>query len=243
VGEERDARAYRLVRRYQKTWPPGSFLACLAQDVVNELVADREVTRFKPGEDLVVEGQPAGEVFLLMDAIVKVTVRFSGGITVLAVLAGGDITGEMAVAEDSACSATVTACRYGAEAVAVPGEEFKAVMGKSPAAAMVLAADLSCKLRAANRRRADFVARKVPARLARLLAEMAEEYGQPVPGRPELLLQLGFPQEEFATLIGAREAAVSAALKDLRGRGILEWGYRGVTIFDMDALRAAHDAE
>ncbi|MGH3185670.1 MAG: Crp/Fnr family transcriptional regulator [Streptosporangiaceae bacterium] len=211
----------------------------MTQEVLDDLVADREVACFAAGQALVVEGDPAGEVFLLINAIVKVTVRLSRGTKLLAVMAGGDIAGEMAVAEGGICSATVTASRDNTVAVAVPGEEFKAVMSKFPTAALLLAAELSCKLRAANRRRADFTAHKVPTRVARVLAEMADDYGQAVPGRTECLLHLGFSQQEFATLIGAREAAVSDALRDLRTRRILSWGYRAVTIHDMNALRAA----
>ena len=182
-------------------------------------------------------------MFLLINAMVKVTVRHSRGTKLLAVMAGGDIAGEMAVAEGCIRSATVTASRDDTVAVAVPGEEFKAVMGKFPAAALLLTAELSRKLRAANRRRADFTAHKVPARVARVLAEMADFYGQTVPRRTERLLQLGFSQQEFATLIGAREAAVSDALRDLRARRILSWGYKTVTIYDMDALRVACGAD
>jgi len=239
MGEERDAQACRLVRRYRESWPPRSFLARLPQDILDDLITDRYVTRFAAGQALVVEGEPAGEVFLLINAIVKVTVRLSRGTKLLAVMAGGDIAGEMAVAEDGVRSATVTASRDGTVALAVPGEEFKAFMGKFPDAALLLAAELSRKLRAANRRRADFTGHKVPARVARVLAEMADDYGQTLQGRTERLLQLGFSQQEFATLVGAREAAVSDALRDLRTRGILSWGYRTVTVYDMDALRAA----
>lgn len=217
-------------------------MACLDQKVLDDLAADREGTRFTMDEALIVEGESASDVFLLVDAVVKVTVELNQGTTLLAVRVGGDIVGEMAVIDGDICSATVTASRNEITAVAVPGDEFRSVMDRSPATARLLASDLSRKLRASNRRRADFTARKVPARVARVLAEMADDYGRSIQGRTERILQIGLSQEEFATLIGAREAAVSDALRNLRTRGILRWGYKTVTIYDMDALRAAGDS-
>jgi CRP/FNR family transcriptional regulator, cyclic AMP receptor protein len=217
-------------------------MARLDRNVLDDLVADREVARFAAGEALIVEGDLSSDVFLLINAVVKVMVELNQEMKLLAVRAGGDIVGEMAVADGDTCSATVIASRDETMAVAVPGEEFKAVMKRSPDAALLLASELSRKLCASNRRRADFTAHKVPARVARVLAEMADDYGRSAPGRTERTLQIGLRQEEFATLIGAREATVSEALRDLRRRGILRWGYKNVTVHDMAALRAAGDS-
>ncbi len=237
---EHELQAEYLVQQFRGSWPSASFMARLDRDALDALVADRRAARFAAGQSLIVEGEPAANVFMLISAPVKVTAKLDQGTALLAVRIGGDIVGEMAVADGGVRSATVTAARDDTIAVAVPAEEFVSVIDRSPTAARLLASELTRKLRAANQRRVDFTAYKVPVRVARVLAEMADEYGQPVERKPSVrTLRLGLSQGELATLIGAREASVADALKDLRSRGILEWGYKTVTIRDVQALRIA----
>jgi CRP/FNR family cyclic AMP-dependent transcriptional regulator len=231
----------RLIQEHARSWPAASFLARLDRDVLSALVIGRRVTHFAAGAHLMVEDDPAAEVFLLVSGLVKVTARLSQGSALLAVRVGGDLLGEIAVADGGARSATVTAVgRGGAAAIAIPGQDFTSAMDRYPAAARLHAATLTRKLRAANRRRVDFTACQVPVRLARLLAEMAQDYGKAA-DHPKgvITLRVGLGQAELATLIGAGEASVSDALRDLRCRGILAWGYREVHITDLAALRAA----
>lgn len=191
-----------------------------------------------PGQTLIAEGESAGPVFLLLEAMVKVTMRVSRGPAFLALRIGGDIVGEMAVADGGVRSATVTVLRDRGMAVVVPGDGFLAVMGRYPAAGRLLAAGLSRKLRASDRRWADLTAHRVEVRVARVLAQLADDYAQPEPGRPsELALRIGITQRELATLVGAKEAAVSCALKKLRAQHILTWGYQSATISDIESLR------
>jgi CRP/FNR family cyclic AMP-dependent transcriptional regulator len=216
-----------------------SFLARLEPTALELLIADRPGMRLAAGQPLIVEGDAADGVFLLMDAVVKVAVRLGRGPALLTLRVSGDIVGEMAVADGGARSATVTATRNGA-VVVVPGDEFMAVMGRYPAAGQLLSAELSRRLRASDRRWADFTGCKVDVRVARVLAELAERYGQREPGRPSaLVLRFGLTQKELATLVGAGEAAVAEALKKLDDRQIITRGYREITILDLESLRTA----
>jgi CRP/FNR family transcriptional regulator, cyclic AMP receptor protein len=229
-----------LVRKHQASWPVTSFLAGLERQVLDELVAGKRGIRLRAGKAILVEGEAPGDVFLLIDALVKVTARLGKGMALLAVRVGGDIVGEMAVADGGACSATVTANRDGGLAVAVPGDEFLAVIGRHPAAGKLLTAQLSRKLRAADRRRVDFTVYKVPERVARVLAELADDYGRREPSRPATLtLRIGITQRELATLVGAAESTVHEVVAELEARNILAWRYRAVEIHNIEALRLA----
>jgi CRP/FNR family transcriptional regulator, cyclic AMP receptor protein len=231
-----------LVRKHRAFWPETSFLARLERQVLDELVAGRQGIRFPANQAIITEGEPAGDVFLLLDAVVMVTARFGKGTALLAVRVGGDIVGEMAVADGLARSATVTATRHGDLAVAIPGDEFMAVVERHPAASRLLTAQLSRKLRAADRRRTDFTAHKVPQRVARILAELADDYGRPERNRPgTLTLTIGITQGQLATLVGAGESTVQQVLKELGRQKILNWGYRAVDICDIEALRQFAD--
>jgi CRP/FNR family cyclic AMP-dependent transcriptional regulator len=240
MGTADTLQANRLVQQFRRTWPSASFMARLDQDVLDALITGRWGNRFAAGENLIVEGESTTDVFMLITASVKVTAKLDSGTALLAVRIGGDIVGEMAVADGGRRSATVTAARDDTIAIAVPGEEFFSIVNRHPGAAHLLAAELTRKLRAANRRRVDFSACKVPVRVARVLAEMVEHYGQPIERKPSVrTLRVGLSQGELASLVGAKEASVSEALRELRSLRILEWGYKTVTVRDLPALRIA----
>jgi CRP/FNR family cyclic AMP-dependent transcriptional regulator len=240
MGSEPELQALHLAAIHRPSWPQTSFLAQLQPEALAELLAGRLGMPLAAGQSLIVQGGAVDAVFLLLNAVVKVTVRVGRGPALLALRVSGDIVGEMAVADGGARSATVTAARDGDVAVAVPGREFIAVTGRYPAAAHLVAAELSRKLRASDRRRADFAGCKVDVRVARVLVELAESHGQPERGRPStLVLRLGLTQKDLATLVGAGEAAVADALKVLDEQHIITRGYREITVCDIESLRKA----
>jgi CRP/FNR family cyclic AMP-dependent transcriptional regulator len=232
--------ADRLIQVYRSSWPATSFLAGLSQEPLKALMTGRRATLFSVGQHLMAEGDRSSDVFLLISASVKITVQLNPGTALLAVRIGGDVVGEMGATDGDVRSATVTAARDDTIAVMIPAGRFTSVIDRYPPAARLLASTLARKLRASDRRRVDFTAYQVSVRVARVLAEMAEEYGQRIERRPAMrILRMGLSQGELATLIGAKEASVGTALGSLRSRGILRWEYRSVTIEDIEALRAA----
>lgn len=233
--------ARRLVKKYQSSWPPTSFLALLASEALDELIVGRSATEFVPRQPLMIEGSTPECVFLLVDAVVKVTRGLGKGVALLAVRVSGDVVGEMAVADGGSRSATVTVTRRQSLAIAVPADDFMAVVDRHPDAGRLLTAQLSRKLRYSDEMRADFSTYEVSERVARVLAKLADDYGQPRYGMPTtLMLRVGITQQELATLVGAAKSTVQEALKEFDKRKILTWGYRGaVDIWDIDALRRA----
>ena len=230
----RELQAKQLISRHRKSWREGSFLAGLEPAALEALAAGRPDTRLEAGRKLIVEGDPAGDVFLLFDAVMTVTMRPS---MLLAFRVGGDIVGEMAIMEGGTRSATVTA-RSGRLAVAVPGDTFVAIIEDYPDARKLLDSMLSGRLRDSDKRRADFRACSVLQRVARELARLADEYGRSEPGgRPSTLMRMGITQEDLAMLVGAGVSTVEAAVTELKSRRILKWPYRTFEVLDVEALR------
>jgi CRP/FNR family transcriptional regulator, cyclic AMP receptor protein len=238
MRDDPDARD--LIEEYRGSWPQASFLAKLNRDALDAIVDGRQGMRLAAGDSLIAEGESAADVYLLMSGAVKVTARAGTGTALLAVRVGGDIVGEVATADGELRSATVTVARRETIAVGIPAAEFAAAIASFPAVGRLLVATLSRRLRASDRRRVDFTGYPVLVRVARVLAEMADEYGQQSERRPlERIVRIGLSQGELAALVGAKEARVTEVLKELRDNGALEWGYLTVTIKDADALRAA----
>jgi CRP/FNR family transcriptional regulator, cyclic AMP receptor protein len=69
--------------------------------------------RFRKGQTLISEGEQADDIFLLLDASVKVSAQLdAGGRALLAIRIGGDVVGEIAAMDGGTRSATVSACGH-----------------------------------------------------------------------------------------------------------------------------------
>jgi CRP/FNR family transcriptional regulator, cyclic AMP receptor protein len=84
------------------------------------------------------------------------------------------------------------------------------------------------------------VFRSVPSRVAKILLELAEDFG-----RREahgLVIDLAISQEELATLVGASRQAVNASLRELEREGVVRRNGRWLVLLDVGALRRWKDA-
>lgn len=233
-----------IVRRYRAQWPGASFLACLDPPVLHDFLARGELERFRKGQALISEGDRAKEIFLLLDANVKVTARLSaGGNALLAIRVGGDIVGEIAVMDGGTRTATVSACGHEPViAVRLPWDELHSLLDRHPSAAVSLASAVSRKLRAASRRHVDMVNCSAKVGMARVVLELAEDYGHPVE-RGGILVTVNVTQIELGTLVGVGETTAQRALRDLKKDGLVTSSGRRLLVPSVAALRSAAWAE
>ncbi|GII00618.1 Crp/Fnr family transcriptional regulator [Planobispora takensis] len=211
-----------------------SFLSQLSDPVRAQLL-NLGVTTCRPaGHELIHQGGVGEVVFLLIDAITKITARAENGSEVLlAVRVSGDIVGDMAVLDEAPRSATVTTCSRSTICV-VRGPIFMDFLRRTPEAGLALNRLISDRLRWANQRRLDFAGYEAGIRLARLIVTLAARHGR----RVSRGLDIGVPltQTELGALIGAKEATIQKALRDLAERGLIRRGRRGVIIMEPGEL-------
>jgi CRP-like cAMP-binding protein len=226
--------------RHREDWPGNSFLATLSERAMADLLAVGRVVRYGKGRRLIEEGDSASEVFLLLTAGVKVTADLGAGRqALLAVRLGGDVVGELSGADGEQRLATVTACgREPVIAALLERAEFDAVLEQHPEAQRALSAVVSRKFRTATRRRIDFAGCTSEIRLARVLAELADDYGQQLPGHG-MVIRINLTQIELGTLVGVSEATAQRSLRVLRQRKLVTLDGRRPIIPDLAALRAA----
>ena len=211
---------------------PGSFLAQLSPSVLEELLAGRQRT-FAPGERLLREGGTDTHMFLLLRGFVKITAVMDGVETLLAIRVPGDSLGEVAAMSGRPRIATVTACGRVLTVVRTQAA-VKAFIRAHPEAAALMTAAVGERLHWANRRRADFFTYSVEVRLARVLLDLSHTCGRPTDAG--VLIDVQLTQAELASMIGAGEATVQKAIRNLRERGLISTGYRRITIVDMAEL-------
>jgi CRP/FNR family transcriptional regulator, cyclic AMP receptor protein len=218
----------------QASWPPGSLLARLTEPARQRLLALGAKCEYaESGRAIIREGDTSTGVFLLLSGIVKAIAATDTGDALLAIRVGGDIVGELAALDGRPRLATVITAGP-VVARAIKQAEFIGLLNRDPELARTVAGSVADKLRTATSRRIDFASRDVLTRLARVLLELAERYGEETAsGRT-----IGCPltQTELASLIGASEPTVQRALRRFKADGVVSTGYRETAIADMRRL-------
>lgn len=202
--------------------------AAFPEEVRNVLRDQMEIREYSRGELLFRQGDPATEMFVVLDGRVAIATQAGDGReAVVAVLERGGLFGELALFDDEPRSADGRALTDSVVA-ALPYEPVREVLREQPALLWVLVRLLAERLRATDEALADAVFLDVPARTAKRLLELAE-------GQDRFTIPL--TQEELASMIGASRERVNKALALFTRLGWLEIEGRGqYHILDRRAL-------
>lgn len=115
------------------------------------------------------QGDAGGSVWLLIDAVVKVTGAVeNGSVALLALRVSGDVVGEMAVIDGSKRSATVTSCGR-AVVSQIKGPQFVEFLRENADASLTLTQLAIGRLRWSNQRRLDFAGYETAVCVSRVL--------------------------------------------------------------------------
>ncbi|MHA6784754.1 Crp/Fnr family transcriptional regulator [Pseudonocardia saturnea] len=214
---------------------PEEFLARLDEADRAELAARGRHRRWPAGASLFLEGDRATTVVVVVTGRVKVfSLTEQGEEVVLAVRGPGALLGELTAVDGTERSTSVSALEP-VVALVVPASAFVAFLHDRPAAAMVLLRLVTSRLRDADRKRVEFGAYDIAARVAGRLVELADRFGEAVPDGVRISVPLS--QDELAGWVGASREAVAKALRVLRDRGLVTTGRRTMTVLDLDGLR------
>ncbi len=208
-------------------------LTAEAADRLRQLGAKRTLSA---GSVLLLEGDAANRVWVIVEGMVKVTsLRSDGQESILALRGAGDVVGELAAIDDGPRSGTVTAV-VRTEVQTLASQEFLRFVSTEPEAALALLRELVGRLRDADQQRVAHAADDVPTRLAACLLELGESHG--VDG-PEGLIEIDLPltQVDLAALVGSSRDAVARALQRWRGQGLVTTARRRVVLVDPTRLR------
>ncbi len=177
----------------------------------------------EPAKVLIREGESTSSVFLLLSGVVKITGRNETSEALLAIRVGGDLVGELSALDGQKRLATViTASRVTARIIG--RGEFDEFLGRNPGIARAVASGISNKLRSATARRIDFTRSTAGTRVARVLLQLAEHYGEDVGSTR--VVRCPLTQAELAALAGIAEPSVQRVLRRLRSDAVVTTGYR-----------------
>lgn len=190
--------------------------------------------RYGPGDCLFLQGDPPDTVFLLQSGRVKVTVvDTEGRESVLAYRGLGDVLGELGPIDGAPRSAAAVATEP-TSVVVLPADAFMELVRTTPGAALDVLAAVAGRLRDADRQRAEFGGDPLTRRLARRLAELADDHGRSTPAGTRLDVR----QKDLAGMLGTTRETVTRALATFRAAGAVETGREHIVITDPERLRA-----
>jgi CRP/FNR family cyclic AMP-dependent transcriptional regulator len=232
TGPERRRR--RVIRKVGN-WPRGCLLGTLSEAAREDMLGLGRPRQFSAGETLTMEGDRSTDVFLLVDACVKVTADTGGGRSaLLGIRVGGDLVGELAAVGGRPWPATVTAAGP-CLAQVISQESFVLFLRRCPEASLAVSRAIADKVRWITRRRVEFGAFSPLTRLTRVLVELAWSYGEPV--REGVMIGVAVTQPELAALVGVADPTVNKALTVLRRAGVVGTGYRRIVVHDLRRLQ------
>ena len=217
------------------SWPPLSLVAQLTEPERIALLAAGSSVKFPDDGILVLQGDPGDGLFVLTDGMVKVTVAAESGTeTMLAVRSRGDLIGEFAVLDGEPRTATARA--VGAvSAIRISRARFTEFGQRYPAAQTTITKSLVAKMRAATERHAAERTWGARERVAQVLYELAEDYGEQA-GDGAVVIPLPITQSELGELAGVAVSTTERVLGDLRKEGVIATRYRNIAIRDMTFL-------
>lgn len=207
--------------------------AALPEEVLDRL-RDRVAVRPLPkGALLFAQGDPAEELFVVVEGRVAVATRsLDGRESMVAIIEPGGLFGELGLFDGEPRSTDARALTD-SRLVAVAYDDVRAVLTERPELLWVIVRLLAGRLRATDEALADAVFLDVPARTAKRLLEIAGDAEE---------FRLPMTQEELAGLVGASRERVNKALAMFTRLGWIEvTGRSRYRILEREELEARAD--
>lgn len=194
-----------------------------------EIVKRMRWRRFARDEVIYHRDDPATHLYVLLSGTVKVAmVDELGRETVLTLMRGGDVFGELSLFDGIPRSATVSTITD-SEVLLLSGEDFLQLLERYPRAMREMLRLMSKTVRRLSDRVEDLHLLDVPSRIAKCLLDLAASAGT----SREVIIT----QEDVAAMVGATRVSVNRVFADLEQRGLILCGRRRVLIKDADRLR------
>jgi CRP/FNR family transcriptional regulator len=186
------------------------------------------------------EGARSG-LHLLLGGRMK-TLRFSadGRVLILDLLDSGEVFGETALVADEATEPTYAEALEEVEIETFPRFALEGVLnGRSPLA-LGIARLMAARQKRLERRLETQVFQRVPARLASLLLELSQRFGEPVDAMKDgTVIDISLSQQDLGNLIGASREIVSLTLSEFRRRDAVSMLGRRIVVHEAKLRREA----
>jgi CRP-like cAMP-binding protein len=210
------------------------FFADLNQSELDELSSRLVMRRFSAGQIIFHHGDPGGLLYLIRKGKVKITYSTpEGQEALLAILGIDDFFGELALLDEAPRSATAEAIEA-TETLTLHREDFIRFIRNNPDFSLHVLQTLTQRIRNLNNQISDIFFLDLPARLARVLLNLAAQHG--VQTDEGTCIELSLTQTDLAEMTGATRVSINKALGRFRREQWVAVKGRKFTICNPDAL-------
>jgi CRP-like cAMP-binding protein len=192
--------------------------------------------RYAKHQFIVREGDPGDTFFMIASGSVAVCrVAPDGRETILSILKEGDFFGEMSLFDSSLRSASIKTLTE-VEVGAIRQSDFMGLIDRTPQIGKLLVVELSKRLRDANALIAATTSQDIRARLASLLLNLADQFGESVENGTRITLRL--TNQEMANMIGTTRETVNRTLNRFWDERLVDMRTAHVVVTEPEKLRA-----
>lgn len=211
------------------------FFNKLGPEEVEDLAKRLVLRRFSPDQVIFHHGDPGGLLYIITKGKVKISHSTpEGQEALLAILGAGEFFGELALLDDSPRSATAEAIEN-AETLTLHREDFIRHLSNNPDFTLHVLHTLAQHIRRLNNQISDIFFLDLPARLARILLNLAEQHGRQA--GTGTVIDIALTQTDLAEMTGATRVSINKALGRFRRQQWVVVNGRKFTIADREALR------
>lgn len=212
----------------------------LSTESLQDLAVRMKARSFAAGSIIVGQEDRGDSMYVVAEGRVKVVLYGDNGREIiLSMFRGGEIFGEMSLLDNRPRSASVIAIEP-TRVLVLERSEFTGHLDSHPQTALAVLAELSQRLRQADRVIGNLALLDVYGRVARMLKDLADQDG--VVTEEGVLIRMRPTQQEIASMIGTSRETVSRALNDFAKRGLLSMSGKQIVLhsaFIEEGLEAA----
>lgn len=206
-----------------------SLLDRLEPHELDKLMRFARVARYPANAVIFSKGDPGHSMMTVLKGRIRISSSSpEGKQLVLAVLAQGEILGEMAVLEGKPRSADATALEP-TELLLLDRRDFIPFLEQNPKICIKMLAILSDRLRRTSELLEDRAFLSLPARLAKTLLDLARSQGSEPEGGVRIDFRMS--QRSLGALLGASRESVNKLLRAWQNEGLIEMG-RGFLVIN-----------
>ena len=209
-------------------------LGPLSDEEMEDLAKRAPDTFLEQADILYSPGDGTERLFILKKGKVQLyEIGDAGDEITLSVVDEGDVFGEMALIGQSLHGLYVRALTPSV-VVSLRRADVEHLIMKNPEVGLRLVQVLAERLRDAERRYADMVAKDVPARLATQIRTLVDSEG--LVSNESHRIPTHYTHEQLASMIGCKRVAITRAFRKLEEAGAVELRDRRIVVKDLDAL-------
>lgn len=202
---------------------------------LSELAAIMRPRAFRKDEIIFHKGDPGQVMYFIKEGEVRIFMHTEEEQQVsVAILTQGDFFGELALLDDKPRSGSAVAMER-TETLTMHRDDLITQIKGHPQIAIAILSVLSGRLRQADELIENLTFLDVYGRVAKMLLELADDYG--IEGEKGREIRLSLTQRDLASLVGATRESVNRVLSLYRERGLIMVDRSRITVVKPEELR------